>query len=221
MSRVRSVAGLALWGAFLAVALKFLHHTPSPAAMPADGSGYVFAALRYSAVGVGWYLAATTILSVLAHTARSARAISLTERVTAAPLNRLTRAALGAAFAAATLAPTAAAAQAPAPVPVMTWVDDGPAPPPDPSPGDAGEPTEEDEEAELVEVVVAPGDHLWSLASRQLTAQLGREPTDRELTPYWLEVIRANRSRLRDAAAPDLIYPGDRVVLPSPRTFAK
>lgn len=220
MSRVRSVAGLALWGAFLAGALKFLHHAPSPATMPADGSGYVFAALRYSALGVGWYLAATTILSVLAHTARSARAISLTERVTAAPLNRLTRAAVGAAFAAATLAPTAAAAQAPAPVPVMTWVEDDLAPQPD-APTPAPSATPATGEGEAVEVVVAPGDHLWSLASRQLTAQLGREPTDRELTPYWLEVIRANRSRLRDAAAPDLIYPGDRLVLPSPRTFAK
>jgi hypothetical protein len=40
------------------------------------------------------------------------------------------------------------------------------------------------------------------------------EPTAAEITPVWVEVIAANRDRLR-SGDPDLIFPGEIVVLPA------
>lgn len=68
-------------------------------------------------------------------------------------------------------------------------------------------------EANETRVVVQPGDHLWKLAERHLTEVLGRPVTDAETAPYWVRVIEANRARLR-SGDPDLIYPGEEVVLP-------
>lgn len=62
-------------------------------------------------------------------------------------------------------------------------------------------------------VVVEPGDHLWKISARHLEAIGGSTPTAEQVTPYWREVIEANRDRLR-SGDPDLIYPGEVVVLP-------
>lgn len=67
---------------------------------------------------------------------------------------------------------------------------------------------------EAVVVVVAPGDHFWGLASAHLAAILRRPPSDAEIVPYWLEVVDANRRHIR-SGDPDLIYPGEEVVLPA------
>jgi nucleoid-associated protein YgaU len=63
-------------------------------------------------------------------------------------------------------------------------------------------------------VVVRAGDNLWVLAQRALEhgtddAQPG------EIAPYWKRVIAANAATLR-SHDPDLIFPGERVVLPPP-----
>lgn len=65
------------------------------------------------------------------------------------------------------------------------------------------------------EVVVEPGDHLWKLAEERMREVLGRTPEDSEVAPYWRKVIDVNRSRLR-SGDPDLIFPGEEIVLPPP-----
>jgi nucleoid-associated protein YgaU len=64
-----------------------------------------------------------------------------------------------------------------------------------------------------VTVVVLRGDHLWKISERHLNSLLGREATDDEVSPYWRQVIGANREGLR-SGDPDLIYPGEVVTLP-------
>lgn len=101
-----------------------------------------------------------------------------------------------------------------------------PAPPPEPEveptpPRPEGEPPAEPTISvrldATLEVVVRPGDHLWALSERRLTEALGRPAADHEVAPYWLEVIEANRDRIR-SGDPDLIYPGEVVVLPAVRS---
>ena len=60
-------------------------------------------------------------------------------------------------------------------------------------------------------VVVAPGEHLWSIAERAVAERLGRAPTDGEVAPYWREVVDLNRQ----LADPDLVFPGTEIRLPS------
>jgi hypothetical protein len=63
-------------------------------------------------------------------------------------------------------------------------------------------------------VVVQPGDHLWGLAAQALARDLGRAPAETEIAPYWRTVVAANRDRLVDPDNPDLILPGQEMVLP-------
>lgn len=59
------------------------------------------------------------------------------------------------------------------------------------------------------EVVVVRGDHLWKISERHLeSAAKGMH-----VAPYWLEVIDLNQPSLR-SGDPDLIYPGEVIVLP-------
>ncbi len=60
---------------------------------------------------------------------------------------------------------------------------------------------------------VVPGDTLWSIAEDTLRAH-GRTPSDADIVPYWKSLIEMNRGRLRVAAEPDLIYPGQVFELP-------
>jgi len=62
-------------------------------------------------------------------------------------------------------------------------------------------------------VVVEKGDHLWSISADHLQERLTHPPSASEITPYWRDVIDANRDQLR-SGDPDLIYPGETVVLP-------
>jgi nucleoid-associated protein YgaU len=67
---------------------------------------------------------------------------------------------------------------------------------------------------ETEHVVVMPGDNMWLLAERRLRNMLGREAADHEVAPYWLAVIGANKDRIR-SGDPDLIFPGEVLVLPA------
>ncbi|MDP9022482.1 MAG: hypothetical protein M3N57_07265 [Actinomycetota bacterium] len=65
---------------------------------------------------------------------------------------------------------------------------------------------------------VRSADNLWSISGRTLAAARGRpvrQLSDPEVARYWVRVIDANRATLR-SGDPDLIYPGEQVVLPSP-----
>lgn len=68
--------------------------------------------------------------------------------------------------------------------------------------------------AEAEHVVVMPGDNMWLLAERRLLDLLGRPALDHEVAPYWLAVIGANKDRIR-SGDPDLIFPGEVLVLPA------
>ncbi|MBX3313097.1 MAG: LysM peptidoglycan-binding domain-containing protein [Actinobacteria bacterium] len=60
--------------------------------------------------------------------------------------------------------------------------------------------------------VVRPGDHLWGIATEALAGTLDHRPTDAEVAPYWRRVVAANPQ----LADPDLLHPGDEVVVPAP-----
>lgn len=57
---------------------------------------------------------------------------------------------------------------------------------------------------------VVPGDHLWRIAEDALASAWGRAPGDSEIDPFWRQVIAANPG----IADPDLIFPGQLVVVP-------
>jgi LysM repeat protein len=64
------------------------------------------------------------------------------------------------------------------------------------------------------EVTVRKGDNLWKLSANELADAHGTRPTNREIVPYWKTVIDANEDTLR-SGDPDLIYPGEEVILPA------
>lgn len=78
----------------------------------------------------------------------------------------------------------------------------------------AGTPPPRERMVVPTEVRVVHGDHLWVIAERHLVAVWDRPAADHEIAPYWLKVIEANRARLR-SGNPDLIYPGEVIVLPT------
>lgn len=57
--------------------------------------------------------------------------------------------------------------------------------------------------------VVAPGDNLWVIAA----AQLPRDATLAQIHAHWQALVAVNRDALR-SGDPDLIHPGERLVLP-------
>ena len=63
---------------------------------------------------------------------------------------------------------------------------------------------------------VEPGDSFWSIAADTLSGPGSRQPTDREVDGYWRHLVRANRDRLVDKDNPDLLVPGQELVLPGP-----
>ncbi len=68
------------------------------------------------------------------------------------------------------------------------------------------------------EIVVVAGDNLWELAARHLaltSARTRAEVSDAEIAPYWARVCDTNRDRLV-SGDPNLVFPGERVVLPPP-----
>lgn len=98
---------------------------------------------------------------------------------------------------------------APDPIPAPTPPASTPAPPgpgPVPAPPAPGP-------LRATNVVVRPGDDLWRLAAARLQTALGRVANASEIGPYWVEVVEANRARLR-SGDPDLIFPGEELWLP-------
>jgi hypothetical protein len=69
--------------------------------------------------------------------------------------------------------------------------------------------------APSIEVEVQPGDNMWRLAESHLALTLGRPPSSSEVAPYWRRVVEANRGLIR-SGNPDLIFPGEVLVLPAP-----
>lgn len=191
VARLRLLA----WCAGLAGAVAVLH--AARGVLPLTDLGHrppldaTFAVLRVGAMAVAAYLLVVTVLAVAGELAP----LAPLGRLAPASVRTLVSAGLGVSL----LVAVPAGAQPTAP-PTMHRVVDEPAPaaPPPAEPG----------------WVVAPGDHLWSVAERTLAERLGRAPTHAEVVPYWCTLVDANRSRLADPSNPDLIFPGQTVVLP-------
>jgi hypothetical protein len=64
--------------------------------------------------------------------------------------------------------------------------------------------------------VVEHGDNLWAIAKTELTRINGVAPSDREVWPYWQDVIGHNRGRIR-SGDPNLIHAGEVLELTAPR----
>jgi hypothetical protein len=65
-------------------------------------------------------------------------------------------------------------------------------------------------------ISVVEGDNLWTIALERLKEDLGagaREPTDREVADYLEQVTEVNRDEL-PSGDPDVIAPGDKILLP-------
>ena len=61
---------------------------------------------------------------------------------------------------------------------------------------------------------VSVGDNLWSIALAHLSETTGDQPSEGEVAAYWIDLIAANIADLT-SNDPDLIYPGERIVLPA------
>ncbi|MEO1059963.1 MAG: hypothetical protein AAFZ07_00990 [Actinomycetota bacterium] len=98
-------------------------------------------------------------------------------------------------------APVASLRPVPAPVATLT-------PLPAEESGDIDDaPTEQ---AEAGTWVVEQGDHLWAIAE----AQVGPEADDLEVHDYWVRLVELNTDRLVVPDDPDLILPGQELLLP-------
>lgn len=188
------------------------------------------------------WIAGSTVLYLLASTARLPRAIEMIGRGTLPglrrSLHRLGLVALGASTMAGSPGPALAGVPPP---PVVIEIDDagrlfprgpsqiriGPvgvarigwvptAPDPAAGPPNSVSQTGQLRIRELAHPYeVAPGDNLWKIAARHLEAVTGRSGlSSGEIASHWRRVIAANQDRLR-SGNPDLIFPGEQLILPS------
>lgn len=204
-----------------------------------------FAVLGLVVVVLAWYLLVVTALLAASRLWGSARLVSLAAVLTLPMTRRLVYAGLGlsltgtsvvgssggvsvagvGARVTAGLPPVVLVSADPAqadpanPPPVMRRLPDSPSP-------SAGAPSVPPAGTEMAASPAAdeganqweirPGDHLWAVAVRTLTAAWGTVPTDHEVAPYWRRLVAANRDHLADPANPDLVFPGQMMVVPVP-----
>jgi nucleoid-associated protein YgaU len=64
--------------------------------------------------------------------------------------------------------------------------------------------------------IVQPGDSFWSIAEDVLGSPGGVPPGERDVGRYWCRLIDANRTGLVDPGNPDLLVPGQELVVPPP-----
>lgn len=141
------------------------------------------AVLRLLALAAAYHLAATTALALLGQLARRPGVGRLAERATFPPFRSAVRHAAGLAISTSAILSSAATLRQ---VPSV-------------------QPTEVP-----IQHLVRPGDHLWSIAEQRLAAGVGRQPSEPEITAYWLSVVAAN-PQLVD---PDLLFSGEPIQLP-------
>lgn len=192
-----------------------------------DAPTMTFAVLRAVTLAVAWYLLGVTLVGVVARALRSTRLVAAADLFTVPAVRRLLQSALGIGLAAAALtagsstriqtsvaAVPAASVQRAADAVEMTPVEpDDAVMIPVPIPDDPGPATPA--AAAAVEWVVEPGESFWSIAETVLTQDLGRTPSEATVAAYWERLVDTNRTRLSDPGNPDLIYAGQRFVLPA------
>ncbi|MGH9228447.1 MAG: LysM peptidoglycan-binding domain-containing protein [Acidimicrobiales bacterium] len=200
------------------------------------------ALVRLAALATGWYLAVCTIALALSRPFGRTRVVAAAVRATPGVVRRIVSGGGSLGLAAGTLlgalpagtvaalAPTPAAAslagptQDPGPatatmtrsgrdVPTAVMIrlpaDGAPAARaasgPDPAPVAAAPPS----------WTVEAGDSFWSIAV-ETVSPTGDEPSDRQVVGYWRRLVEANRSRLLHPGNPDLLVPGQELLLPDP-----
>jgi hypothetical protein len=105
-----------------------------------------------------------------------------------------------------------------APVPTSLDVAPSPGMPPAVTAGPAGYGPEPDDATDRSTWLVEAGDSFWSIAEEVMAPPDGGQPDDRQVDRYWRHLIEANRSQLVDPANPDLLVPGQHLVVPPPST---
>ena len=199
-----------------------------------------FAVLGLTLVVVAWYLLALTALQVAGGLVGAARLVAVSDVLTVPVVRRSLRAVLGVGLAGSVAAVGTGRSPAadvgtpghPMALLVATAVPDqqptdGGEPPAEPPvmrrlPDAAGEPKPPEAvgtpapAAAPREWVVAPGDHLWSVAARVLEAAWETDASDDQVAPYWQHLVEANHGRLGDRGNPDLVYPGQRLIVVEP-----
>lgn len=205
------------------------------AAVPAEDA--VMAALRVVALAGAYWLLVSTAAYTFARAARVPAAVRSVRWATLPLVRRVADRALALVLAGSSVAvgtPALAAVTVVAPPavtaphtlpgdPPADRAASPPAPPPapaGPAPAEApGEPAPAEPAAPGAAPAgthtVAPGENLWAITA----GALGGTATNADIHPRWLEVVAANRDRLA-SGDPDLIYPGEQVLLPpadSPR----
>lgn len=189
-----------------------------------------FSLIRVFGLGIGWYLAGTTALQLVARVARLGGLAAIADLL-AVPMVRRLAAGLVGLGVSASMAPGAVEGAAPPRSTMERIADPGPNAvlrrlpdgeimvALDDSDQDSAElerlpalPATQDRAVDSPEAwTVQPGDHLWSISEEVLADAWGRPPTDAETDLYWRSVLAANA--LPD---PDLLFPGQVVVLPEP-----
>ena len=193
---------------------------PAPAAV---------ALVRLGTLAVVAYLGAVTVTGVAVRLLAADGLVVLVDRVTVPALRRLLSTGLGAGLALGPLTAVQPALAQPAPAErtlTMRGLAESPA-----TDGETrGEPAtagpamtmsrvEEDGPDGVAPertVRVEPGQSFWSIAEDVLRATGRDHRADREVVPYWLRLIEANRQRLADPANPDLVFPGQVLTVPQP-----
>jgi hypothetical protein len=241
MKRVCLIVG---WTLGLALAALVLHWAgrgalaPPPVTDPGRWAGWLndrspvvagFAVMRIVALAALWYIVATAAVGAGLRLIGAASLVRLADRVTIGPVRRMLAGSMSlglavsgvvAVAAPALRLPVAAAQQTTTsttvvPGATVTMHRLGPAeavqplvvaqPQPTPTPS-----------AGTDRWTVRPGECFWSIAEEILTQRDGRAPTDAEIVPYWRRLIDANRLELAQRDDPDLIFPGQVFVVPSP-----
>ena len=61
---------------------------------------------------------------------------------------------------------------------------------------------------------VKPGDHFWSIAEHIVLA--GNPDADEaHVRRYWIRLVEANLTKLRDRSNPDLLHVGTQLIIPA------
>jgi nucleoid-associated protein YgaU len=170
-------------------------------------------AARLGALGLTWWLLAATVLSITRRVVPGWQRLRALDSFTPPALRHLLDRALvlgvGVSLGLAGLHPAGAATRPRVDTPVLRGpVVRGPVVRPSPS---APRPTPRGQPSAPRVVIVRAGDNLWVIAARALTQHA--PPTTAEIAPYWRRVVAENTPGLR-SHDPDLIFPGERIVLP-------
>jgi nucleoid-associated protein YgaU len=229
---VTVVVRSAAWLVLLVLGLLQLHDLQPDLAPAANGAPagpdaaavVVMALVRLVALGLGWYLVAATLLTLLVGVAGAAR--TTTRRLVPRTLHEGLRRVCGLTIAFTTAVPTLAAADERSAITMHRLADDpaiGDAsaitmrrlePPATVAPPSASDPAPKAVTPAPSSHVIDRGEHLWAVAESTLASAWGAPPTDREIDPFWRELVRRNRSRLPDPMNPDLVHPGLEIEVP-------